>query len=380
MDRVYLDHAATTPLDPDVLAAMLPYLTEVHGNPSSLHASGRRARRAVEEARERVAGVMGVRPKQVVFTSGATEADNLALRGLLAGRPGALVTSPLEHAAVLRTAEALAAEGRRVAHVRHGPGGAIGRAEVAAALTAAGDTALLALMLVNNETGVLLDAAGAAAAAHAAGALFFCDAVQGLGLEDVSLPALGADAVALSAHKVGGPKGVGALVLGPGLEVAPLLAGGSQERGMRPGTHAVAPIVGMGAAVELAEARRHEHRARLAALRDELESLLTRVPGVRVNGAEAPRGAKHVNVAVEGVDGETLLMALDDAGVEVSAGSACAAGSLEPSHVLLALGLSSREAKASVRFSLGYGTTAEEVRYAAERFATVVDRCRAVAA
>lgn len=380
MERIYLDHAATTPLDPLVLEAMLPYLRDVHGNPSSLHASGRRARRGVEEARERVAAVMGVRPKQVLFTSGATEADNLALRGLLAGRDGALVTSPLEHAAVLRTAEALAREGRRVAHVRHGPGGAIGGPEVADALERAGEAALVALMLVNNETGVLLRAPAAAAAAHAAGALFFCDAVQGLGLEDVSLPALGADAASLSAHKVGGPKGVGALVLGPGLEVEPLMGGGSQERGMRPGTQNVPAIVGMGVAVELAEARRAEHRARLTALRDELEALLTRVPGVRVNGAEAPRGAKHVNVSVEGVDGETLLIALDDAGVEVSAGSACAAGSLEPSHVLLALGLPPGAAKASVRFSLGYPTTAEDVREAAARFADVVARCRAVAA
>ena len=380
MERVYLDHAATTPLDPAVLEAMMPYLTEVHGNPSSLHASGRRARRGVEEARERVAAVMGVRPKQVLFTSGATEADNLALRGLLAGRRGALVTSPLEHAAVLRTAERLAVEGVSVVHVRHGPGGAIGGGEVREALARAGSAALVSLMLVNNETGVLLDAPAAAQAAHEAGTLFFCDAVQGLGVEDVSLPALGADAAAVSAHKVGGPKGVGALVLGPGLEVEPIMRGGSQERGMRPGTHAVAAIVGMGAAVELAESRRQEHRARLAALRAELEALLLRVPGVSVNGAEAPRSVKHVNVSVEGVDGETLLMALDDAGVEVSAGSACAAGSLEPSHVLLALGLSPRAAKASVRFSLGYTTTAEDVRLAAARFAAVVDRCRAVAA
>ncbi|HZW27735.1 MAG TPA: cysteine desulfurase family protein, partial [Trueperaceae bacterium] len=355
MDRIYLDHAATTPLDPAVLEAMLPYLTEVHGNPSSLHASGRRARRGVEEARERVAAVMRVRPKQVVFTSGATEADNLALRGLLVGRGGALLTSPLEHAAVLRTAERLAEEGRRVEHVTHGPGGSVGRPEVEGALARAGETALVALMLVNNETGALLDAAGAAAAAREAGALFFCDAVQGLGVEDVSLPVLGADAAALSAHKVGGPKGVGALVLGPGLDVEPLMRGGSQERGFRPGTHAVAAVVGMGAAVELAEARRAEHRRRLAALQAELETLVTRVPGVTVNGSQAPRSVKHVNVSVAGVDGETLLMALDDAGVEVSAGSACAAGSLEPSHVLLALGLSPAAAKASVRFSLGYG-------------------------
>lgn len=380
MHSIYLDHAATTPLREDVLAAMLPYLTAVHGNPSSLHASGRRARKAVEEARERVARVMGVRPKQVVFTSGATEADNLAVLGLTAKREGSLVTSRLEHAAVLRAAERLSAGGRHLEYVEHGPGGEIGPAHLSAALERAGTTALVALMLVNNETGVLLDAKAVGEVAREAGALFFCDAVQGLGLEDVSLRALAADAVALSAHKVGGPKGVGALVLAPGLEVAPLLAGGAQERGFRPGTHAVAAIVGMGVAVELAAAEREDLRARLAGLRALLEDRLTALPGVSLNGAEALRGVKHVNVNVAGVDGESLLMALDDAGVEVSAGSACAAGSLEPSHVLIALGLSPQQAKGSVRFSLGRETTEAEVLAAAERFAVVVERCRAVAA
>lgn len=380
MESIYLDHAATTPLRPDVLDAMLPYLREVHGNPSSLHASGRRARKAVEEARERVAAVMRVRPKQVVFTSGATEADNLAVLGLTATRAGGLLTSRLEHAAVLRAAERLAEAGRPVAYVAHGPGGAIGAAELQPALATAERTALVALMLVNNETGVLLDARAVGEASRSAGALFFCDAVQGLGLEDVSLDALAADAASISAHKVGGPKGVGALVLGPGIEVEPLLAGGSQERGMRPGTHAVAAIVGMGTAVERAEAERLELRRRMAGLRSLLEGSLTGVPGVRVNGVEAPRSVKHVNVSVADVDGESLLMALDGAGVEVSAGSACAAGSLEPSHVLLELGQSPQAAKASVRFSLGRDTSEAEVREAAARFAAVVERCRAVAA
>lgn len=380
MANIYLDHAATTPLRPAVLDAMLPYLTEVHGNPSSLHASGRRARKAVEEARERVASVMGVRPKQVVFTSGATEADNLAVLGLLADREGALLTSRLEHAAVLRAAERAAASGRRVGYVTHGPGGAIGGDDVRGAAAREGRVALVALMLVNNETGVLLDAPSVASAAGAVGAPFFCDAVQGLGLEDVSLGALGADAVSLSAHKVGGPKGVGALVLGPGVEPEPMLAGGTQERGLRPGTHAVAAIVGMGAAVELAGSEREELHQRMATLQAVLEAGLLRTPGVSLNGANAPRSVKHVNVSVSDVDGESLLMALDDAGVEVSAGSACAAGSLEPSHVLLELGLSPRAAKASVRFSLGRETTEAELLDAAGRFQAVVERCRTVAA
>src|SRR5690606_7166076 len=380
MEAIYLDHAATTPLRTDVLEAMLPYLTAVHGNPSSLHASGRRARKAVEEARERVAAVMGVRPKQVAFTSGATEPDNLAVLGLMGTRDGALLTSKLEHAAVLRAAERLDEAGRHVAYVEHGPGGVTGAPALESALASAERTALVALMLVNNETGVLLDARAIGEASRSAGALFFCDAVQGLGTEEVSLNALCADAAAISAHKVGGPKGAGALVLGPGIEVEPLLAGGSQERGMRPGTHAVPAIVGMGAAVEAADAERHELRRRMAGLQSLLEGLLTGVPGVRVNGSEAPRSVKHVNISVADVDGESLLMALDDAGVEVSAGSACAAGSLEPSHVLLALGHSPRAAKASVRFSLGRETSEAEVREAAGRFASVVERCRSVAA
>src|SRR5690606_21095761 len=212
-----------------------------------------------------------------------------------------------------------------------------------------------------------------------AGALFFSDAVQAAGLEDVSLAATGVDLVALSGHKVNGPKGVGVLVKRDEVDIEPQVTGGAQEQGVRPGTHAVSAIVGMGAALELAESRRESERARLAALQSELEDICTRIAGVTVNGAGAPRGVKHSSFSVAGVDGEALLMALDDAGVYVSAGSACAAGSLEPSHVLLAMGLSERRAKASVRFSLGTATTVADVREAASRFATVIERCRAVA-
>jgi cysteine desulfurase len=227
---------------------------------------------------------------------------------------------------------------------------------------------------------VLTDVRAATALAREAGALYFSDAAQAAGLEDVSLAATDVDLVALSGHKVNGPKGVGVLVKRDEVELVPQLTGGSQEQGLRPGTHAVSAIVGMGAALELAESRRHAERARLAALQAELEAACLSIEGVALNGAGARRGVKHSSFRVEDVDGEALLMALDDAGVYVSAGSACAAGSLEPSHVLLAMGLSPREAKASVRFSLGRDTRLEHVREAARRFAVVVERCRAVAA
>lgn len=380
---IYLDNAATTALDASVLAAMMPYLTSVSGNPSSLHRAGRLARRGVEESRERVAGVLGVRPRQVTFTSGATEADNLAIKGLLAARAGVLVSSTTEHAAVLNTCTALRAQGRDVVLLEPDATGEIPLPALEEALSRAAKSSgasLVALMHVNNETGVLTDVRAAAALAHGAGALYFSDAVQAAGLEDVSFAATGVDVMALSGHKVNGPKGVGVLVKRDEVELLPQLTGGSQEQGLRPGTHAVSAIVGMGAALELAESCRQAERARLAVLQAELEAICLAPGGVALNGAGARRGVKHSSFSVEGVDGEALLMALDDAGVYVSAGSACAAGSLEPSHVLLAMGLSQRQAKASVRFSLGRDSTLDAVREAGRRFAAVVERCRVVAA
>lgn len=380
---IYLDSAATTALDETVLAAMLPYLTTVSGNPSSLHRVGRLARRGIEQAREQVAAVLGARPRQVTFTSGATEADNLAIRGVMASRPGVLISSATEHAAVLNTCRAMRAAGRDVVMLEPTDTGAVPMAaleEAVARAATSGGAALVALMHVNNETGVLTDVRAAATLAHRAGALYFSDAVQAAGLEDVTFAATDVDLVALSGHKVNGPKGVGVLVKRDDVDIVPQLAGGSQEQGIRPGTHAVSAIVGMGAALELAESRRHTERARLAVLQAELEAVCLAIDGVALNGAGAPRGVKHSSLRVAGVDGEALLMALDDAGVYVSAGSACAAGSLEPSHVLVAMGLSERQAKASVRFSLGGSTTLEDVREAGKRFAAVIERCRTIAA
>ncbi len=378
---LYLDHAATTPLNEAVLEAMLPYLGSDFGNPSSVHRLGQSARRGVESARESVAETLGVRPRQVVFTSGATEADNQAVFSTLRASAGGLVVSGGEHAAVLSAARRLAAEGRDVTYVPLGSDGAAQLPAWEAALAEQanrGGTALVAGMLVNNETGVLTNAPALAELAHAHGALYLCDAVQGYGVEEFTFDSLGADLVAVSAHKVYGPKGVGALVMRDGLEVAPLLAGGEQERGYRPGTHAVPAIVGFGAAASMAAERRESERARLAGLQRALEAAALNLEGVSLNGAEAERSVKHTNLKVAGADGETLLMLLDEAGVYASAGSACAAGSVEPSHVLLAMGLSRADAKASVRFSYGRLVEASQMADAAQRFATAVARARAV--
>lgn len=380
---IYLDHAATTAVDDAVLAVMLPYLRSDFGNPSSVHRLGQSARRGVEAAREAVALTLDVRPRQVVFTSGATEADDQAVFSTLAERPGGLVVSAVEHAAVIAAARRLAAAGRDVTFVPPEPSGATSLAAWEGALAeqaGRGGTALVAGMLVNNETGALADAAAIGALAHRFGALYLCDAVQGYGLEEFTLAGLGADLVTVSAHKVYGPKGAGALVMRDGLAVAPMLAGGEQERGHRPGTHAVPAIVGFGAAAALAAAGRAAERARLAELQRAFESVVLALPGVSLNGAGAVRSVKHTNVRVAGADGETLLMLLDEAGVYASAGSACAAGSVEPSHVLLAMGLDRGEAKASVRFSFGRAVGLEDVLEAARRLETAVERARAVAA
>ena len=377
MNSIYLDYAATTPLAERVLEAMLPYLREVHANPSSLHAPGRLARRGVEKAREQVAAAIGAKAKEIIFTSGATEADNMALRAVAAQHPGKhILTSSVEHAAVLATARALETQGHPVTYLAPDKRGAITPDAVAEALR--DDTALVALMAVNNETGVKTDVAAVGEIVGERGVPFFCDAVQAFGFQPLDVKALNVDMLSLSAHKVYGSKGAGVLYMREGLELPPLLYGGEQERGLRAGTHNVPAIVGMGKAAELAVERLPEVEE-LAGRRNNFEAKLLRLDSVSSNGARAPRGPKHCNVQVRGVDGEALLMNLDALGVYASAGSACAAGSLEPSHVLTAMGLTDEAAKASVRFSLGYEVTDSQLEEAAERFVEAVSRCRAFA-
>ena len=375
---IYLDYAATTPLDPDVTEAMLPVLTGLSGNPSSIHRLGQRARADVERARERVARAVGVRPKNVVFTSGATEADNHALRVAARLRPGKrIVTSLAEHAAVLSTAEHLAAQGTPVTFLRPDSDGSLPVEKVVSALD--DDVGLVALMLVNNETGVVTDVPAIAEHARQVGAWTFTDAVQAFGTLPVDVTELGVDMLSLSAHKVHGPKGVGALVVRDGFDLEPLWTGGAQERGVRPGTENTAGIVGFGVAADLVRKRWEADGEQIAALRDRLEGALLALPGTHLNTSGAPRGPKHLNVRFDDMDGETLLMALDAAGVAASAGSACAAGSLEPSHVLLAMGMDRRAAKASVRFSLGRGLTEDDVDAAVERIGAAVASARSAA-
>ncbi len=373
--NVYLDYAATTPLEPLVLQAMLPALNADYGNPASLHRAGQRARSAVETARERLAAALGAESRELTFTAGATEADNHALRAYATRFPGGhIITSKLEHAAVLSTCQYLEAQGWRVTYLEPDARGEITPDAVQAALQP--ETFMVALMLVNNETGVVTDVPAISQIVHEAGAILFCDAVQALGVMDVDVQKLGADMLAVSAHKVYGPKGVGALWVRRGLELPPFMLGGEQERGLRAGTLNVPAIVGLGKAAELARERLETDAAEIARLRDRLEAQLLKIDGVSLNAPRAPRSPKHLNVRVAGVDGEDLLMGLDAAGVCASAGSACAAGTLEPSHVLLAMGLSHREAKASIRLSVGRGVTDEMVDYAAGAFAEVVERCR----
>ncbi|MDX9741123.1 MAG: cysteine desulfurase family protein [Gammaproteobacteria bacterium] len=357
---VYFDYNATSPLDPAVLEAMLPFLRQpIGGNASSRHAPGRAARAAVERAREQVAALVGAAPREIVFTSGGTEANNLAIKGIAATwRSGSLLVSAIEHSSVLAPARALAAAGWRILEVLPDEDGRIPPERVSAAL--APDTRLVSIMWANNETGVIQDVAACAALTGERGVAFHSDAVQAAGKVpvDTGLPGLGL--ASLSAHKIGGPQGVGALVVDSALDLEPLLHGGGQEGGRRSGTENVAGIVGFGQAAELAAARLGEAR-RLAELRTRLEQGLSGMPGVEIFGAQAERLPNTVFFAVDGVDGSTLLLLLDEAGYAVSSGSACGSGRPEPSHVLLAMGAERERAFGALRVSLGAGNRAEEV-------------------
>lgn len=379
LGHIYLDHAASTPVHPEVRDAVVQALSESYGNPSSIHSPGRRARRVIEEAREAVAEAIAAEPRDIVFTSGATEADNLAVRGILDANRGALLTSPLEHSAVLSTARALKQAGEAVVFAVPTPAGEIDAAGLERAL-AEHSPKLVALMLVNNETGVRTRIEQLAPLVHKAGALLFCDAVQAFGFEPLDVAALGVDALALSAHKAYGPKGVGALWVRNGVEFNRIVHGGEQERGARPGTYDTPAIAGMGMAARLAGKGAERHGSEVAELRDLFEQKVRSIDGITINAERVPRGPKHSSVSVGGVDGEALLMSLDSAGVFVSAGSACSAGSIEPSRVLTEMGLSPEAAKATVRFSFGAAVTREQVLRAVDLFENSIRRCRLVLA
>jgi len=373
---IYLDHNAITPVRPEAKAAVSAAL-EVFGNPSSVHQAGRAARDRLDRARDQVAAGLGAAPRDVVFTSGATEGAALAIRGALAAAPPGrrrLVVTAVEHPCVLSLARALERTGTPLTVVPVDRRGLVDPAAFRAALGP--DVALAAAMRANNETGVLLPVPELAAAAREAGALFLCDAVQAVGKIELDVRTLGADLVLLTGQKLGGPRGAGALFVASGLRLVPLL-GGEQERGRRAGTENLPGIAGLGAAIEAAVSRRAEEGARIGALRDRLESgLLAAVPRARVNGAGVPRLPATSSVLFEGCDAEALLMAMDLDGVCASAGSACHSGSTNPSGVLLAMGLSETEARSTIRFSLGWTTTADEIEAALRIVPPLVERVR----
>lgn len=355
----YLDHNATTRVDPRVLEAMLPYLSGPYGNASSLHRFGRAARDAVERARVQVASLVGAQPGEVVWTSGGTESNNLAIKGVAALHPGRVLYGATEHPAVMEAAEALGDQ-RTVEAVAVDGQGLVDWPAFARQLEQ-GPVALVALMRANNETGVIQDVARAAPMVRAAGARLHVDAVQAAGKMALDFEALGADLMSLSSHKLYGPKGIGALVRRAGIDLWPLHHGGPQEKGLRGGTENVAAIVGFGEAAELAEREWQARAGHVGVLRERLEAALRELPGVVIFGAQAERLPNTVQFALPGYDGEALLMQLDRKGFAVSSGSACASGKGEPSHVLLAMGLSRETARGAIRVSLGVASTAEEV-------------------
>lgn len=359
---VYLDHNATTPLEPAVLEAMLPWLREQFGNPSSRHEYGRSARRAVDEARQQVAAAVGAHATEIVFTSGGSETNNLFLKGAAAClKPGAIGISAIEHPCVVKPAQQLARQGWSLVQVAVDGGGRIDAEAWRDCLAA--KPKLLSVMRANNETGVLQDVAALATAARGTGAWFHCDAVQAFGKMPLSfreLNAAGVHALTLSAHKIGGPKGAAALVVDKRVELAPLIAGGGHERGLRSGTENVPAIVGFGVAATLAAARVAEAPARVARLREKLEAGLVAL-GAQLFGAGAERLPNTTYFALLAIDGETLVGKLDRAGFAVASGAACSSANPEPSHVLSAMGVAPDIARGAVRVSLGYATTKKEI-------------------
>jgi cysteine desulfurase len=375
---IYLDHNATTPLHPAVWDAMQPFLTDVFGNPSSLHSEGLRARDAIEEARERVARLLGASAEEIVFTSSGTEADNLAILGSVLARQhrgGHIVTSSIEHPAVLGACLALEAQGFRITRLPVGPAGLIDPDDLGRVLT--DDTLLVTLMHANNEVGTMQPIPVCAALAHARGVLVHTDAVQSVGKVPALVDELGVDLLSLSGHKIHGPKGIGALYMRRGVGLDPIITGGPQERGLRGGTEHVAAIVGLGVAAQLASAQLCDTMPQVAALRDRLEQgILARIPDVLVNGVAATRLPTTTNVSFKGVDGQSLVVALDLKGVAASTGSACSSGSLEPSPVLMAMGLPDEWLQGAVRFSLGAGNTSAEVDTVLHMLPALVTRLR----
>ena len=380
MNRIYMDNAATTRVTEPVFEAMRPYFCETFGNPSSVHAFGRDARRAVEEARRQVAAALGCEAREVYFTGCGTESDNWAIKGCAyAAKNGrkTIVSTTIEHHAVLHTLEQLEKEGFTVIYVPVDEEGIVKMDEMKKAITE--DTLLVTVMAANNEIGTIQPIEEIAALAHEKGAIFHTDAVQAIGSMRFNVKDMGIDMLSLSGHKFHAPKGVGVLYIKNGLRIRPLIAGGAQERTQRAGTENLASIVALGKAITLANENIESHNAKLAEMRDALiEKILSRIPETRLNGHKEKRLPGNVNVSISYIEGEALLLSLDLKGIAASSGSACTSGSLDPSHVLLAIGLPHEIAHGSLRLSLSEENTMEEVEYVITTLKEIVDRLRAM--
>ena len=378
--RIYADNAATTKVAPEVVDAMLPYFTETYGNPSSIYNEGRTARVAVEKAREQVANAIGASPKEIYFTGSGSEADNWALRSTaraLSKKGNHIITSAVEHHAVLHTCQDLEKQGFEVTYLPVDKYGMVSPDDVKAAIK--DSTIMISIMFANNEIGTIMPIAEIGKIAKEAGVVFHTDAVQAVGNVEIDVKAMNIDMLSLTAHKFHGPKGCGALYVRQGVKLMSFITGGAQERMRRAGTENVPGIVGLGKAIELATANIKEKQEKLIALRDRyIKKVLETVPYSRLNGHPTERLAGNANISFEYIEGEGLLLSLDMKGIAASSGSACTSGSLDPSHVLLAIGLKHEQAHGSLRTSFGEDTTVEDIDYMVDAIAEIVARLRSM--
>ncbi len=382
MRTVYLDHSATTYVREEVLQEMLPYFSEQYGNPSSIHSAGRDSRRVLDDCRERVAAVLRVKPSEIIFTSGGSEADNLAIKGrswAMHSKGDHIITSTIEHHAVLHSYKWLETQGFRATYLPVDREGKVSAEELSKAIT--DKTILVSIMASNNEVGTIQDISALSSACAERGVVFHSDAVQSIGYYDLKLDLLPIDMLTLSAHKFYGPKGVGVLFLRSGTKIEPLVHGGSQERHLRAGTENIAGIVGLTKALELVTAEMPAAVPRLVCLRDKLiANILANIPDTGLNGSHAQRLPHNANIYFSRIEGEGILLQMDLSGIYASSGSACTSGSLEPSHVLAAMGLDTMLIHGSVRFTLGHRTTESDIDYLIEKLPPIIEKLRALSA